>query len=133
MQIQVKLMYIPGELPETHHLYLENFNFKNELVTIPGQMSVCSRCQGLGTHSNPSIDGNGLSNDCLSDSDFMEDYMSGVYDILCEDCDGRNVVPTVNKKDFTSNDWAIYKQHQEFERQDWEMEQESRYERERGA
>ena len=69
----------------------------------------------------------------MSDPDFMEDYMGGTYDVRCEECDGNNVVPTVDRDDFTSNDWAIYKQHEEFARQDWEMEQESRYERERGA
>jgi hypothetical protein len=50
---------------------------------------ICFVCRGDGTHVNPSIDGNGLTReDFDEDPDFADAYMSGVYDIRCDACDG---------------------------------------------
>ena len=56
---------------------------------------VCSLCEGHGTHVNPSIDCNGLTEDDMHDYEFMEDYRAGVYDVKCEQCNGRNVEPVI--------------------------------------
>lgn len=53
---------------------------------------VCPRCEGEGTHTNPAIDGNGLSQECVDDPDFMEAYLGGFYDVPCELCKGQRVV-----------------------------------------
>lgn len=67
-------------------------------VDLPTKVEVCDRCQGKGTHTNPSIDGNGISAEEFDeDPDFAEDYLSGVYDIICEVCNGRNVVEIVDE------------------------------------
>lgn len=60
---------------------------------------VCPRCDGEGRHTNPAIDGNGITQsdrEDWADDDFMEDYMAGHYDVRCEECEGRNVVDAVD-------------------------------------
>lgn len=54
---------------------------------------VCPRCRGEGSYCNPSIDGNGLSDDYAEDPDFMEEYLAGSYNVTCAMCHGRRVVP----------------------------------------
>ena len=50
---------------------------------------ICPACRGEGSCVNPSIDSHGLSQeDFDQDPDFAENYMSGVYDICCQACDG---------------------------------------------
>ena len=56
--------------------------------------AVCPRCRGEGHHSNPAIDGHGITEDEMYElgEDFREDYMNGEYDIVCSRCGGRRVV-----------------------------------------
>lgn len=56
---------------------------------------VCSLCGGHGTHVNPDIDCNGLTEEDMYDYDFMDSYHSGRYDVTCEQCNGRNVEPFI--------------------------------------
>ena len=56
---------------------------------------VCPLCQGHGTHVNPDIDCGGLSDYDYYDEDFMHSYHSGAYNVTCEQCNGRNVVPVI--------------------------------------
>src|SRR2546429_2611843 len=65
---------------------------------LPTRMQVCPRCQGHGSHTNPSIDGNGITADEMAElgDDFRDDYMSGAYDVTCETCGGANVIPVVD-------------------------------------
>jgi hypothetical protein len=73
--------------------------FKTITVTINDQEQdyklhanwyICNRCEGDGTHSNPAIDGNGITQSEMEElgDDFREDYMSGKYDIECKSCHG---------------------------------------------
>lgn len=64
-------------------------------AAIPGKYEVCSRCEGAGTHVNPSIDGHGISAEEWAnewDPEEREDYLRGVYDVQCEECAGLRVV-----------------------------------------
>ncbi len=55
--------------------------------------AVCSSCDGHGKYVNPAIDGNGISaEEFYEDPEFAGAYMSGVYDVTCEECQGTNVV-----------------------------------------
>lgn len=68
-------------------------------VELPTRFEVCPTCEGRGSHTNPSIDCNGLSSeDFEQDPDFREDYFSGVYDVQCYGCGGRRVVPVVDER-----------------------------------
>jgi hypothetical protein len=57
---------------------------------------VCPRCNGRGGYVDPQIDGNGLSNEDLADADFRSDYFAGAYDVICDTCEGANVVPVTD-------------------------------------
>lgn len=86
-------------------------------ITLPTIMAVCPRCEGRGTHVNPSIDGNGITADEMAElgDDFREDYMSGVYDVPCERCHGANVIPVVNREACTPEALAAYDAEQRAE------------------
>jgi predicted methyltransferase len=68
-------------------------------VRLPTKREVCHRCDGGGRHVNPAIDGNGITGDEMAElgEDFREDYLTGVYDVTCEECGGRNVVDVVDE------------------------------------
>lgn len=101
----------------------------NELE-LPARFEVCSRCEGEGTHTNPAIDGNGLTAEDLADDDFRQDYMGGVYDVACEKCAGARVVAVVDTSRLTPDQQAEYSRHvlaqAEYER-DYESERWLRY------
>lgn len=64
-------------------------------LPVTARFEVCDLCHGHGTVTNPSIDCNGLTQeDFDNDPDFREDYLSGVCNIPCPECDGLRVVPT---------------------------------------
>ena len=62
---------------------------------IPAKYEVCNMCDGHGSHSNPAIDGNGITSEEWNGPDWSEEeretYMSGGYDIQCEECGGKRV------------------------------------------
>jgi hypothetical protein len=63
-----------------------------EEVVIPSHMEVCERCEGRGKVDHEAFS-NGISQDSFDeDPDFREDYFNGVYDVLCPECRGHNVV-----------------------------------------
>jgi hypothetical protein len=68
-------------------------------VEVPIRFEVCPTCEGRGRHVNPSIDSHGISvEEFYEDPDFAEDYMSGVYDVPCYECGGKNVVPEIDEQ-----------------------------------
>lgn len=64
--------------------------------TLPWKYEVCGVCEGKGKTVNPAIDAGGLSREMMDDPDFMDGYMSGVYDQSCRRCKGKRVVPAVD-------------------------------------
>jgi len=52
----------------------------------------CPVCKGKGSHVNPAIDGNGLSAEMREDPEFMEEYMDGAYDVVCNNCGGQGTI-----------------------------------------
>jgi hypothetical protein len=68
-----------------------------ESVTFPVRFEVCDLCNGKGSHVNPSIDCGGLGQDDWDrDPDLEEGYHSGRYDVSCNQCHGKRVVPVIN-------------------------------------
>lgn len=63
---------------------------------------VCPRCKGEGVHTNPAIDGHGITAEEMNElgDDFREDYIAGVYDVPCECCHGKRVVTPEDLDDF---------------------------------
>lgn len=62
---------------------------------IPIKFEMCGTCGGKGKHVNPSIDAHGITEDEWGqwDSEEQELYMSGGYDIECNECQGKRVIP----------------------------------------
>lgn len=63
-------------------------------IDVPGKWEICERCDGNGTHTNPSIDGNGITAEEWDewDDDDREGYRTGRYDVACENkCDDGKV------------------------------------------
>tara|TARA_B100000131_G_scaffold114902_1_gene111874 strand:- start:1726 stop:2211 length:486 start_codon:yes stop_codon:yes gene_type:complete len=68
-----------------------------EVFTFNVRFEVCDLCNGKGSHVNPSIDSGGLSyDDFYGDPSFEEDYHSGRYDVSCNQCSGKRVVPVID-------------------------------------
>lgn len=65
-------------------------------LEVKGKWAVCGTCEGSGKHVNPSIDRRGISREeFLEDPEFEEEYFGGMYDVVCYECGGRNVVPAI--------------------------------------
>jgi RecJ-like exonuclease len=67
-------------------------------LEVPARWKICSRCKGNGHHSNPSIDGNGITQSEWAewDEEDREKYMRGAYDVCCECCSGTGKVLVVD-------------------------------------
>ena len=112
-------------------LYGEN----GKEIALPLHWVVCDRCRGEGKHTNPSIDGNGITGSewaemCYEDEDFAEHYFSGVYDVTCEECDGKRVTKAVNLSAMSPEQVEEYELQQQERRRE---ELDSYYERRAGA
>lgn len=65
-------------------------------VELPSKFEVCSRCEGHGTHLNPSIGEHAYTveefNESFDDEE-REQYFKrgGIYDVTCEECGGKRV------------------------------------------
>ncbi len=71
-------------------------------VEIPTKFEVCPRCEGRGSHVNPAIDGHGITAEEWNGPDWDEDsramYLSGGYDVACERCGGKRVIPVPHRE-----------------------------------
>jgi RecJ-like exonuclease len=78
-------------------LYMEEGEVED--VVLSTKRVVCPRCDGRGTHTNPSIDGTGISATEWAEwtDDSREGYLTGRYDVRCETCGGRNVIEVVDE------------------------------------
>jgi len=101
-------------------------------VELPTRREVCGRCNGDGHHTNPSIDGNGITSDEWAewDDDEKDGYLSGRYDVPCEECHGRNVVDVVDYDALTPEYRALWEQQVAY---DHEYQREVAAERRMGA
>lgn len=107
---------------------IEKEDEEEETLVFPAKMEVCDLCQGRGSHVNPSIDSNGLSQeDFDEDPNFREEYMSGVYDVACHSCHGKRVIPVIDEDNLSKEQ----KTHLEKVHEKQRREAEDRYERRR--
>ncbi len=89
-------------------------------IELPARYEICERCRGEGHHSNPSIDGNGITSSEFAewDEDEVEGYFSGRYDIACEErCDNGKAL-VVDEQRLTRFQRIIFKA--------WEQSEEDR-------
>lgn len=76
----------------------------NEIeAELPAKFEVCGRCEGHGTHLNPSIGKHAYSieefYETFHDEEDREQYFKrgGIYDVQCEECKGEKVVKVVDE------------------------------------
>lgn len=90
-------------------------------VEIPSRFDVCDRCRGKGVHDHPAFS-NGITADEWNgpdwDDDSRETYMSGGYDVTCEECGGLRVVLVADEERMTDEQRRLWEQHCEWEYQD---------------
>ncbi len=79
----------PAEKPV---LYMDD----GQEIELEMHYGVCPVCDGKGKHVNPAIDAGGLSEEMMEDEEFLDGYQNGVYDVTCNRCDGKKVVPEVD-------------------------------------
>ncbi len=91
-----------------------------EEVELPSKFVVCFRCNGKGTHVNPAVDGNGLSAEDFDEAgpEFRDDYMAGVYDVTCYQCDGKRVLEVPDPGRLTPDQKVAWMKQVEEEAQD---------------
>ncbi len=90
-------------------------------AVLPAKNEVCWRCDGHGTHLTPSIGNHAHSAEEFYES-FDEEEASeyfrrgGRYDVVCEECRGRNVVLVVDEEgcrtEEEKSDLAAYQVYQ---------------------
>lgn len=80
--------------------------------TLPATNEVCDRCEGHGTHSNPNIDGNGITASEWAEwhPDEQDAYINGEYDVTCEKCHGNNVITVPDTARMSQDQLKIFHQ-----------------------
>ncbi len=101
-------------------------------LSIPAHYVVCDRCEGTGSHVNPSVDGHGITSDEMAElgDEFLSDYLGGVYDVACYECHGKNVVLVADESACSDTELAALGYHLNAE---WEYQAECRAERMAGC
>lgn len=104
-------------------------------VELPGKMAVCPRCEGHGTHLNPAIGEHAYSAEEFAEAfpepEDREQYFrrGGIYDVKCEECGGRNVVPEVDEAACTEEQKVHLRAYHAYLDREAEYRRECEYER----
>jgi RecJ-like exonuclease len=84
--------------------YLKVEKQDGEILSVPAKVAICSCCEGHGQVENPAFSNGFTSSEWNDlDDDFKEEYMSGRYDVQCQECKGtgRVLVPDVARLAFS--------------------------------
>jgi RecJ-like exonuclease len=83
-------------------------------VEVPSRWEICHRCDGEGKHVNPNIDGNGITSSEWAewDDESRETYMSGGYDVTCEECGGSGKVRAADVDKMTPEVREAWESHE---------------------
>lgn len=105
-------------------------------VDLPAKNEVCDRCEGHGTHLNPSIGEYGYSREEFEESfdeEEREEYFKrgGRYDVICEVCHGKNVVLLIDEEWIDKN--GSLEEKTALEAYNEKLEEDAAYERECAA
>ncbi len=108
---------------------------RGEFVKLPVHRIVCPRCDGDGNHTNPAIDGNGITASEMEElgEDFAEGYVRGDYNVCCEVCHGKNVVDEVDLEKLQDNSPELYKAWTQWTHDAYDHESERRAEMRAGC
>jgi hypothetical protein len=108
-------------------LFLVDDEDAGEGYEVPAVFEVCGRCDGHGKHDHPAFS-NGITFDEWNGPGWsyedQETYLSGGYDVQCEECKGDRVVPAV-APGHENSPGAQYMDRRERDRRAWQAEIES--------
>ena len=100
---------------------------------LPAKKEVCPRCEGHGSHLNPSIGEHAYSmeefHEAFDDEGRAEYFKrGGIYDVTCHECHGKNVITVIDEDACTTDEQKAHLAA-------WEREEEenARYESESRA
>lgn len=81
----------------------------------PSKVIVCPSCEGRGTTLIPGMRGHAYTHDQLDElgEDFIDEMMSGVYDTVCNECQGKRITATPIVSDLSEQDLARLEAHYE--------------------
>lgn len=101
----------PQNLPAGAYLPEDDSQYR---IDLPSEWEICGRCDGHGTHTNPNIDGNGISQDEWEgpdwDDESREMYRTGGFDVRCEaGCEGGKVL-VVKEEALTADQRRVYEE-----------------------
>ena len=117
----------------TIDLTYENDNGEEITISVPARMEVCDRCEGTGFHLTPSIGEHAYSAEEFYeefDEEGQQEYFrrGGIYDVQCEVCHGRNVVPVVDENNIPERLKSQYAEWEKWDEENARYEAESRAE-----
>ena len=81
---------------------------------LPARNEVCPGCDGSGSHMTPSLRDHAITAEEWDrdwDDESREMYMNGGYDVTCQTCDGRRVVPVVDEEKCDKDLLQRYRDH----------------------
>jgi len=111
-----------GEPPATIKIFVITKKGNDFQVMAPAKRVVCYCCRGKGTHVNPNVDGDGITPEEFDrDPEFLESYLSGVFDVQCEECKGERVLDVVDESKMTPKMLERYYRHLDMEAADRAM------------
>ena len=93
-------------------------------VELPAKMEVCWDCDGEGYVLTPGMRGHAYSTEEFEESfpeyEDKQDYFrrGGIYDVACETCKGKNVIPEVDDSHLTKEQkkhYGLYLEEKEIE------------------
>lgn len=117
-QGQMRLTWTDEEGEEVSHIF-------------PSTNEVCHRCEGYGTHLNPSIGQHAYTMEEFNESfddEGKEEYFKrgGIYDVTCEVCKGNKVLPTVDESKLSDEQKKLFAEYEEHEEDMARMDAEDR-------
>lgn len=99
---------------------------------LPSKFEVCPRCEGHGTHLNPSIGNHAYSveefNEAFDDEESRAEYFKrgGIYDVTCEQCGGKRVIEVPNPEAMSSEQKTHFEAWEKSEEESARMDAEDR-------
>lgn len=84
---------------------------------LPGKHEVCPRCEGHGTHLNPSIGEHAYTreefDEAFDDDESREQYFKrgGMYDVTCDECSGNRVVVVIDESNLTDKQKELVEEY----------------------
>lgn len=119
--------------PRQGEIELEWYDEDGEEVShsFPCKNEVCPRCEGYGTHLNPSIGNHAYTMEEFNESfddEGREEYFKrgGIYDVQCEECKGNKVIQVVDESRLSEEQKNLYAEYEEHEEEMARMDAEDR-------